>query len=229
MDEHFAPLVDSCLAGCRDGFGLGFVARSEALVAGTPNSPTTLSWHYVLILGHMGRFAYSQVTRSFSSHDATIVLLTERSIKYCILSNKMETSFHMKNLGPRLVALRAEQNLSLSELARLSGVSKSLIHRIENQENANPELGTIRKIARALGTTSGDLLGSEVVQSVRQLPKEHPEWLKSLTMLLRKKGREPDRDLLEALYVLQNRKGQADLTDDDWLYLYHTLERSFNR
>ena len=135
----------------------------------------------------------------------------------------------MKNLGPRIVALRVEQNVSLSELARLSGVSKSLIHRIEKQEDANPELGTIRKIARALHTTSGDLLGNEVVQSSRQLPEEHPEWLKSLAMLLRKKGREPDRDLLEALYVLQNRKGQTDLSEDDWLYLYQTLERSFNR
>jgi transcriptional regulator with XRE-family HTH domain len=137
--------------------------------------------------------------------------------------------FIMKNIGPRVVALRTEKGVSLSELARKSGISKSLLHRIENQADSNPELETLQKISRALGITVGELLGNEVVRSARSLPDERPEWLTSLTARLRNEGKEPDEDFLEALYVLQNRKGQAGANVEDWLYLYQTLERSFNR
>lgn len=135
----------------------------------------------------------------------------------------------MANIGPRIMALRAEKGISLSELARRSEISKSLLHRIEKQEGANPELGTLQKIARALDTTVGDLIGNELVQSVRLLPEERPTWLQALTVQLRAAGKEPDEDFLEALYVIQNRKGQLNAKDEDWLYLYTTMERSFPR
>jgi len=135
----------------------------------------------------------------------------------------------MQNLGSRIVALRVEQNLSLSKLADESGIAKSLLHRIENHETANPELGTLQKIARALKTTVGDLLGNEVVKNIRQLPETKPLWLQKLTEQLRAVGKEPDNDFLEAMYVIQNRKGQANFTDEDWMYLYQTFERSFSR
>jgi len=136
--------------------------------------------------------------------------------------------FDVKNIGARILTLRTEKGESLSGLARKSGISKSLLHRIENQADSNPELETLQKISRALGITVGELLGNEVVRSVRRLPDERPEWLTTLTARLRSDGKEPDEDLLEALYVLQNRKGQAGATVEDWLYLYQTLERTFN-
>jgi transcriptional regulator with XRE-family HTH domain len=135
----------------------------------------------------------------------------------------------MKNIGPRILFLRVERNLSLSRLAEESGISKSLLHRIENQDSANPELETLRKIARALKVTVGDLLESDVVKNARQLPDEMPQWLERLTEQLRAAGKQPDQDFLEALYVIQNRKGQAKTSDEDWMYLYQTLERSFAR
>ena len=135
----------------------------------------------------------------------------------------------MKNIGPRITTLRVERNLSLSKLAEESGMAKSLLHRIENQEDANPELETLRKIARALKTTVGDLLGNEVVKSIRQLPDKKPLWLQNLTAQLRDAGKEPDEDFLEALYVIQNRKGQRKASEEEWMYLYQTLERSFSR
>jgi XRE family transcriptional regulator of biofilm formation len=135
----------------------------------------------------------------------------------------------MKNIGPRIVALRVERNLSLSKLADESGIAKSLLHRIENQETANPELETLRKIACGLKITVGDLLGNEVVKGVRQLPDKKPEWLQKLTERIRAAGKEPDEDFLEALYVIQNRKGQKKVTDDDWMYMYQTFEKSFPR
>lgn len=133
----------------------------------------------------------------------------------------------MQNVGARITALRIEKKLSLSELAAKCGIAKSLLHRIETSEDANPELATLRKIAKAFEITVGELLGNDVVQNARQLPEERPAWLTTLMAQLRKLGKEPDEDFLEALYVLQNRKGQTPARDDDWLYMYQTLERSF--
>ena len=133
----------------------------------------------------------------------------------------------MKNIGSTITALRTERGVSLSSLARDSGIAKSLLHRIENQNDANPELSTLKKIADALDVTVGDLLQNEVVKNARQMPAEMPGWLDILSRNLRKMGREPDKDLLEALYVIQNRKGKDAVTDEDWIYSYHTLERSF--
>lgn len=135
----------------------------------------------------------------------------------------------MKNIGSRIRSLREQKVISLSKLAEQSGLSKGLLHRIEAAEDPNPELGTLRKIARVLDTTVGDLLGNEVVKNTRQLPNEHPEWLKQLVRALKEKKQLPDEDLLEALYVIQNRKGQNCASTEDWVYVYQTLERSFAR
>lgn len=135
----------------------------------------------------------------------------------------------MKNLHRRIVALREEKGMSLSQLARESGISKSILHRLEKDDSANPEMETLQKIARTLKVTVGDLLGKDVVKNVRQLPDERPEWLTKLRAQLKRSGKEPDEDFLEALYVLQNRKGQKTSSDEDWLFLYQSIERSFSR
>jgi transcriptional regulator with XRE-family HTH domain len=135
----------------------------------------------------------------------------------------------MKNIGSRIAAFREEKGLSLSKLADLSGVSKGILHRLENDEHANPEFATLQRVARALKITVGDLLDREVVQNTRLLPDEAPRWLSSLTAQLRAIGKEPDPAYLEALYVLQNRKGQSKTKDEDWLFLYQSIERSFSR
>jgi XRE family transcriptional regulator, master regulator for biofilm formation len=135
----------------------------------------------------------------------------------------------MENIGPRIQALRIERNLSLSKFAEDNGIAKSLLHRIENQDTPNPELETLRKIARGLKITVGELLGNEVVKSVRQLPETKPEWLLKLTEQLRALGKQPDEDFLEALYVIQNRRGQKNVKTEDWMYIYQTFERSFPR
>ncbi len=48
-----------------------------------------------------------------------------------------------------LKALREKKGISLRELARLSGVDWMTIHRIE-QEKADPRLGTLAALAKAL-------------------------------------------------------------------------------
>ncbi len=52
-------------------------------------------------------------------------------------------------IGPRLQAYRKELNLTLTELAALSGVSRSMLSEIE-RGNANPTYGTLWHLTRAL-------------------------------------------------------------------------------
>jgi len=55
-------------------------------------------------------------------------------------------------IGDNLKRLRAEQNLSLDALAKLSGVSKSMLGQIERGE-ANPSISTVWRIAKGLRVT----------------------------------------------------------------------------
>lgn len=61
-------------------------------------------------------------------------------------------------LGERLRELRAERDLSLDELARRSGVSKSMLSQIE-QNKANPTVALVWKIARALDVDLFHVIG----------------------------------------------------------------------
>ena len=134
----------------------------------------------------------------------------------------------MSEIGQRITFLRTEAGLSLSKLASKAGISKSLLHRIENKEGANPELETLRKIAKALGMTVGHLLDNEIVKNVRRLPEEKPSWLKDLVDRLVSDGKEPNPDILESLYVLQNRQGGVE-SEVDWHYIYQTLELGISK
>ena len=58
-------------------------------------------------------------------------------------------SINPPEIGPRLQAYRKELNLTLTELAALSGVSRSMLSEIE-RGNANPTYGTLWHLTRAL-------------------------------------------------------------------------------
>jgi transcriptional regulator with XRE-family HTH domain len=62
-------------------------------------------------------------------------------------------------VGDTLAALRQGQSLSLDELSRKAGVSKSMLSQIERAQT-NPTIAVVWRLANALGVTMGDLLGS---------------------------------------------------------------------
>ncbi|MEQ9439360.1 MAG: XRE family transcriptional regulator [Cyclobacteriaceae bacterium] len=70
-----------------------------------------------------------------------------------ILSNKL-------NIGDRIKILRVNQNRTLQEIADLSGLSKSMISKIENNKTV-PSVAALVKIAKALGTSMSSLLEQE--------------------------------------------------------------------
>jgi len=62
-------------------------------------------------------------------------------------------------VGDTLAALRQERALSLDELSRLAGVSKSMLSQIERAQ-ANPTVAVVWRLANALGVPIGDLLAT---------------------------------------------------------------------
>src|SRR6267142_2631087 len=122
----------------------------------------------------------------------------------------------MRNIGGTIKALRQEKQWTLSGLAVRAGLSKGLLSRIENSSDANPSLATLYKIAEALGVTLADVLEREKVQVERIPPATPPPWLQPLIDDLEKNGRTPNEDYIQALYVLQQRKGNARLKPETW-------------
>jgi transcriptional regulator with XRE-family HTH domain len=65
-------------------------------------------------------------------------------------------------LATNVLVLRARRNISQKELASRAGMSQPRIAEIESGE-ANPRLSTVKKIAKALGVTAGQLLTEDGV------------------------------------------------------------------
>lgn len=63
-------------------------------------------------------------------------------------------------VGAALAVLRQSRGLSLEELSRQAGVSKSMLSQIERHQ-ANPTVAVVWRLATALGVAVGDLLGDE--------------------------------------------------------------------
>ncbi|NVJ97513.1 MAG: helix-turn-helix transcriptional regulator [Alphaproteobacteria bacterium] len=62
------------------------------------------------------------------------------------------------DVGRRIKALRAQENLTLDGLAKMSGVSKSMLSQIE-RGLTNPTLGTLWSLTQSLGIDIASLLG----------------------------------------------------------------------
>lgn len=135
----------------------------------------------------------------------------------------------MKNIGGTIKTLRQEKNITLPALAETAGLSKGLLSTIENSPDANPSLSTLFKIAEALDEPLSAILETEQVQLKRVIPNEPPVWQKGLISRLAEKGKSPDQNILDALYLLRNRKGAKKNDVDDWMFLYSSIENSFKK
>ena len=67
-------------------------------------------------------------------------------------------------VGATLQRLRLARGLTLEDLSRIAGVSKSMLSQIE-REKANPTIAITWRLANALGVQIGELLSSEVRSS----------------------------------------------------------------
>lgn len=135
----------------------------------------------------------------------------------------------MRNPGERVRTLRIEKGLTLPALAERAELSKGLLSKLENNEDSNPSLTTLYRIAEALEVTISDLIETEKVQLKRVVPEQQPAWQKGLVSYLRSQGKEPDPDILSAMYVLRNRKAAQKADLEWWKFLYMSIENSFKK
>jgi transcriptional regulator with XRE-family HTH domain len=77
---------------------------------------------------------------------------------FSILSKPAKQPPAPPQVGATLAALRQQRGLSLDELSRLAGVSKSMLSQIERNQ-ANPTVAVVWRLSTALGIALGDLLG----------------------------------------------------------------------
>jgi len=73
-------------------------------------------------------------------------------------------------VGAALQRLRLERGLTLEDLSRIAGVSKSMLSQIE-REKANPTIAITWRLANALGVQIGELLASveKDIETIRVL------------------------------------------------------------
>ncbi len=75
--------------------------------------------------------------------------------------NNAVTNNAPPEVGATLQRLRLARGLTLEDLSRIAGVSKSMLSQIE-REKANPTIAITWRLANALGVQIGELLSSEV-------------------------------------------------------------------
>ena len=76
------------------------------------------------------------------------------------MSANLTESLEPPKVGATLQNLRQAQGLSLDELSRRAGVSKSMLSQIERNQ-ANPTVAVVWRLANALGVEMTELLGAE--------------------------------------------------------------------
>jgi len=71
----------------------------------------------------------------------------------------------MTKIGPVLKGLMRDQSLSETALARLSGVSQPVVHRLMTEQTPNPRLETVRALAQCFHISIHQLIGEAPLPS----------------------------------------------------------------
>jgi len=122
-------------------------------------------------------------------------------------------------LGAEIKRRREEQGLSLTDLARMAGVSKGYLSQIENELAPRPSAQTLFKVARALGTSVGELLAG-TPEAAEAVDVEVPESLREFARL----ERIPEEDIRMLARIRY--RGRAPRTMEDWRFIYESIRRS---
>lgn len=128
----------------------------------------------------------------------------------------------MEMVGEKVSRRRSEKGLSLTELARRAGVSKSYLHSIEKGDTQSPSAEILLRIANELNTTLADLL-SQPPQYESQNKGKAAEVSESL-LSFAQKYRLPEVDILMLAGI--EYRGKQPATEQDWQFLYESIKRS---
>jgi transcriptional regulator with XRE-family HTH domain len=130
----------------------------------------------------------------------------------------------MANVGKQIETLIKLRGISLTELADRAGISKGHLWQLVHGEQPNPSLDILEKIARALETTLGEVLGQKIVgKGAPKLPSKIPEDLQKFLDIQRDRGNLISDDDVALLSQIRFRT-QKPVELKDWDYIYRTIE-----
>ncbi len=133
------------------------------------------------------------------------------------------------SLAQRLQQARSDAGLTLDQLATESGLSKTYLWELENDQAGvkKPSADTLMKLVTPLRTTLAELLGLPTVQANNQTV-ELSKSLRDFRDWMKKTGRDLSDEEVRDLATMRFRGGQPK-TVDDWDDLYRTLKRTTKR
>lgn len=109
------------------------------------------------------------------------------------------------NLGEEISRRRRSQKLTQEDLAELSDLSVNFISRLERTKNQNVSIQKLDSIARALNTTTPDIINNAYrFKKVAQQPKHDnsPVFIQKVTNELRKLPKDKAERVCKALIIL---------------------------
>jgi transcriptional regulator with XRE-family HTH domain len=123
-------------------------------------------------------------------------------------------------IGPRLRQERQRADLSLAQLAGITGLSKTYLVKLETEAGSNPSLEVLRRIAEALDLTVADLVGAPPLHGI---PDDY-EVPTSLKAFAEQAGL--SRHEVETLASIRWRKADRPQHPERWRYIYDSLKAS---
>jgi transcriptional regulator with XRE-family HTH domain len=129
-------------------------------------------------------------------------------------------------VGRRIRDERQKAGMSLATLARVTGLSKTYLVRLENDETSNPSLDVLHRIAEALDITVADLLGRpRLVYNVDAGDDISP----SLRAFADEEGLSQAE--IRTLQSIRWRQGDEPQSIERWRFVYQSLNasREFDR
>lgn len=123
-------------------------------------------------------------------------------------------------LGRRLRALRREQKLSLSEVARRSGVSKGYLSQLERSAAIRPSADTLFAVSRTLGASAIELYEGPDFTPMAGQSSEIPDSLQQFS----DEANLPPADI--SMLAQIHYRGAQPQDKEDWRFLYESIRRS---
>ncbi len=135
----------------------------------------------------------------------------------------------MASLADQLRKLRSDKDLSLEEVAKRAGISKTYLWELERDtdKTKKPSADVLMRIADALSTTLVELLSLPTVQSPSG-PVQIPPALKKLQDQMQAMKTPLTDEELHDLTMMKFRGGQPE-TAREWHQLYLLLDSSVRR
>jgi transcriptional regulator with XRE-family HTH domain len=132
------------------------------------------------------------------------------------------TELERVSLAERIRDLRERAELSLGDLAEITGISKGYLSQLERGEAANPSVDVLGKLAQGLGVQASELLGEEAAT-----PEGRPRLPRGLEGFLQEAEARGMAVPLEDVNMLMHirYRGKTPTTKEDWALLYDFIRR----